>query len=473
MTTQELCEHSLQQIFDKGMALLPAESWFDFSIKASVAKAFSDDSGENIDLRNIIIETKLNAIAFVNTIFSPPQVSSKLFELDPYAFNSLTDLISLSETKIPKELRTDALFTLECISLKHVWCSDIIRNLGGNISHGLLFQILRYIAKTLREATDEIDEEYNVRFFYLISNLADVKPLHESLFAAGLIPTLLEIVSIRNCPYKRTLASATHLLETFIDNSETTTEFIENDGFTMLITSVANEIDFTLAHPETWQPPKYSVVYYSISFRELAYIRSLLKLVLKLLSTDSGDRIRNLIDSPILVSLKKILENKLVFGLTLITYTLDVVQKVINSEPTIYPVLVEAGLIPYVIDNFPKLIGPSAELLSLLPDVVSAICLNPEGLKQVKEKGLINNLFDFLLDADHARILTGGDRSTEYGTDIDELARHYPDLKANIVEALCNVIRKMPSTFRNEREFLFTSPKDQKYFFSQKKMRKY
>lgn len=169
-----------------------------------MAKAFSDDSGENIDLRNIIIETKLNAIAFVNTIFSAPQVSSKLFELDPYAFNSLTDLISLSETKIPKELRTDALFTLECISLKHVWCSDIIRNLGGNISHGLLFQILRYIAKTLREATDEIDEEYNVRFFYLISNLADVKPLHESLFAAGLIPTLLEIVSIRNCPYKRT-----------------------------------------------------------------------------------------------------------------------------------------------------------------------------------------------------------------------------------------------------------------------------
>ena len=49
MTTQELCEHSLQQIFDKGMALLPAESWFDFSIKASVAKALSDDSGENID----------------------------------------------------------------------------------------------------------------------------------------------------------------------------------------------------------------------------------------------------------------------------------------------------------------------------------------------------------------------------------------------------------------------------------------
>ena len=148
------------------------------------------------------------------------------------------------------------------------------------------------------------------------------------------------------------------------------------------------------------------MVYYSISFRELAYIRSLLKLVLKLLSTDSGDRIRNLIDSPILVSLKKILENKSVFGLTLITYTLDVVQKVINSEPTIYPVLVEAGLIPYIIDNFSRLLGPSAELLSLLPDVISAICLNSEGLKQVKERGLIKNLFDFLLDADHARILT-------------------------------------------------------------------
>ena len=185
LTTEDLTSHTLQQLFDKGMAILPHEDWYEFSLKVSAAKSFSDDSSDNLELRNIIIRTKFNAIALVNTIFVPPLVSSKLFEIDPYAFNSLTDFISLTEPQIPEDLRLDALLALECISLKHVWCSDIMRNLGGNMSHGLMFQILRKLAKLLRDEKSQINEEYNVRFFYVISNIADVKMLHESLLAAG------------------------------------------------------------------------------------------------------------------------------------------------------------------------------------------------------------------------------------------------------------------------------------------------
>lgn len=457
MNAEELSQSSLQQIFDKGMKVIAPEDWFDFSLKATVAKAFSDDTEESIKLRDFIIRTKMNAIALINTVYVPPQVSSKFFEVDPYAFNSLTDFISLSETKISTELRLDALFALECISLKHVWCSDIMRNLGGNMSHGLLFQILRYLSKILREKSPEVDEIYNIRFFYLISNLADVKVLHESLLAAGLIPSLLDIVSIKNLEYRRTLASATHLLEVFINDSDSTAEFINNGGFTTLINSIDEEVNFALDNPNFGKPPKYFKVYYKISFRQLSYIRSNLKLVIRLLKTDSGDRIRNLIDSPILGSLKKILENKELFGYTLITHTLDIIQRVINSEPTIYPILSEAGLISYIIDNFDQFLGPYSDLLILLPDVLSAICLNNEGLQKVREKKLIRVLFRAVTDLENASVLSWKEESVDFGTSMDELARHYPELQRDICDAFCDVIKELPSLVKFDQPFVYES----------------
>lgn len=469
LSTEELKTLSLQQIYDKGMEEIPPDRWFDFSLHACLAKSFSQDTPENIHLRHIIIQTKFNSIAFVNTVYSPAQVSSKLFEVDPYAFNGLTEFISLLEKKIPRSLRIDALFTLECISLKHIWCSDIVRSIGGNMSHGLLFQILRYIGKITREGNeDEIDEEYNVRFFYLISNLVDVKSLQESLISAGLIPSLLEIISIKNSKYKRTMASATHLLEVIISDMEATNEFITNDGFNVLIESINSEVNFALDHPESGTTPKYSVVYYTISFRQLGYIRSLLKLVLKLLKTDSGDRIRNLIDSPILHSLKKILENRPIFGFTLLTYSLDVVQTIINTEPTIYQVLVESDIIPYIINNFDNFLGPSGELLCLLPEVVSALCLNIDGLKQIQEKNLIKFLFDILLNPEYTKIMSWEDNAIDFGGSIDELARHYPDLKPKIEQYFVETIKQIPRITNFNYTILYKSSEGNGDFYRSK-----
>ncbi|SCV03555.1 LAME_0H11364g1_1 [Lachancea meyersii CBS 8951] len=469
MSAEEISSLSLQQLFDKGMAEIPSERWFDFSLQATIAKAFCDNTFENLALRNLIIQTKFNATAYINAVYIPAQVSSQLFEVDPYAFNTLTDFIALSERRLPKDLRMDALFCLECVSLKHIWCSDIVRNLGGNMSHGLLFQILRYIAKLLRDKNhEELDEEYNVRFFYLVSNLADVKTLQDSLLTAGLIPNLLEVISIKDSPFKRTLASATHLLEVFIDDADATTEFISNNGFNILIECINEEVTFALEHPEFGEPPKYPTVYYSISFRQLGYIRSLLKLVLKLLKTDSGDRIRNLIDSPILVALNKILENRPVFGYTLITYALDVVQTIINTEPTIYPILVESKTIPYIFEHFQDFLGPSGELLSLLPEVISALCLNVDGLNQVKEKKLLNYLFEIIKTPELAKIMSWEDSAIDLGTSIDELARHYPDLKTEIEANFQSAIKTLPEIIEFNQPYVYRSTTGEGEFYRSK-----
>ena len=453
----DLKKFSLKQLFEKGMEVLPYDTWYEYSLKITIAKAFSDDTPENIQLRNIIVQTKFLSVAFINTVFIPPHVSSKLFEVDPYTFNCLTDFISLAESRIPGKLRLDALFALECISLKHVWCSDIMRNLGGNLSHGILFQILRQIGKLIRNETnqnEDFSEEYNVRFFYLISNLAEVKTLHDSLLAAGLIPSLLEIVSAKDNLYRRTKASATHLLEAFINDVDSTAELINYNGFTLLIDCITEQVNAGLTDAKIENTLQLSTVDFLIPYRQQAFIKSLLKLVLKLLKIDSGDRIRNLIDSPILGSLLSILKNMEVFGSTLVSFTLDVIQRVINSEPTIYTVLVEAGLIPYIIENFSKFITPHSELLYLLPDVISALCLNSDGLKKVKERNLIDYLFKAILDPTYARELSWKEEATDLGTALDELARHYPDLKPGIIKSFCDTVKEIPSHLHFNVEFL-------------------
>lgn len=456
----DLKKFSLRQLFEKGMEVLPPETWYNYSLKVTIAKAFSEDTPENIQLRNIIVQTKFIAVAFINTIFIPPHVSSKLFEVDPYTFNCLTDFILLAESRIPGRLRIDALFALECISLKHVWCSDIMRNLGGNLSHGVLFQILRQVGKLIRNETNKgeaFNEEYNVRFFYLISNLAEVKTLHDSLLAAGLIPSLLEIISAKNNLYRRTKASATHLLEVFINDVDSTAELINYNGFTLIIDFVTEQVNIGLTDVKTENTLQLSTIDFLIPYRQQAFIKSLLKLVLKLLKIDSGDRIRNLIDSPILGSLLNILKNMEIFGSTLVSFTLDVIQRVINSEPTIYTVLVEAGIIPYTIENFSKFITPHSELLYLLPDVISALCLNYEGLQEVKEKNLIDFLFKAILDPKYARELSWKEEATDLGTALDELARHYPDLKPDIIKSFCETVKEIPSHLNFNVVFLHKS----------------
>lgn len=467
LSTEDLRSLTLQEIFDRGMQVLPRDAWFDFSLQATISKAFCENSPENLALRDSIISTKLNAISFANTVFAPPQVSSKLFEIDPYVFNMLSEFVFITENKAPKNLRLDAIFALECISLKHVWCSDIMRNLGGNMSHGMLFQVLKFISKIMRDNSDEVDEEYNVRFFYLISNIADVKSLHESLLAAGLIPTLLDIVSIKNSRFKRSLASAIHLLESFINGSEAASEFINNDGFNILINLLTEEVKFALSNPSEG-PSKYSLAKYGLTFRQVSYFRSLLKLVIKLLNTDSGDRIRNLIDSPILDSILKILQNKAIFGTALITLALDVTQRVINCEPTIYSILVEAGIVPYIFNNFGNLLDPSWELIALVPDLLSALCLNQEGLKEVEEKRLVRYLFSIIIDQEYAQILSWAEEAAEFGTAIDELARHYPTLRDSIVEEFNYVLEQIPRHVNFSQPFLYEPNEGNDYFYHSK-----
>ncbi|CCH43971.1 E3 ubiquitin-protein ligase [Wickerhamomyces ciferrii] len=440
----EIRKLSLEQIFDKGVERLPSKTWYKFALKAIMTKSFNTNSYENIKLRQDLVIIKLLAISLLVSVNSEFEVTSRIFEADPNLLQSAIELTNL-QNPVPLEIRMAAVISLDCISSLKTWSTEILKSYGGSISHGLLLQNVRYIIKQIKNKDTNIDEDFNTYYLTVISNLAEVKSLGATLVSAGLIQTLTEFLHLET-DYKKTVAGATHLLNTVIStSSDYVTLFRELNGFNTLIGIIGYEIEFALNNPGYGGgPPKITAVHYSISFKQANLIRSFLKFAHSLIQSESGDRVRNLFDSPLLGHLNNILQNTNVFGYTLLTLAINTISAIIHNEPTSYGILKEANTIDLIVDNFEKYFGKSSELITALPNVIGAIALNTEGLQRVKESNLIHKLFKIFDNNDYAKALVVDDASDYFGSTIDELARHYPDLKPIIINEVAELIKKLP-----------------------------
>lgn len=89
-------------------------------------------------------------------------------------------------------------------------------------------------------------------------------------------------------------------------------------------------------------------------------------------------------------------------------------------------------------------------MLSSLPNVFSALCLNQRGLEAFVQCKPFNKLFQVLLSQEYLpamkRRRSGdpvGETAVSLGAAIDELMRHQPTLKQSAMEAIV----KVPSAF--------------------------
>jgi E3 ubiquitin-protein ligase HUWE1 len=457
---------SLQQIYDKGSEKLPAKTWLKFSLKALMAKSFNSNAYDNIQLRRDLVIIKCLAISILVSVQSEFEVTARIFEADPALLTSLIDLVNLNNN-VPHDVRLVAIKALDCISSMKTWSSEIVRGLGGSVPHGLLFQNLRHIKKQMKNnETAKINEEFNMIFFNVISNLVQMKSMSTLLVSAGLIEQLTEFLNIRS-GHRSTLSGAAHLLDSTLSGiSDNVAIFRENDGFNSLIGVIREEIEFALDNPNYGGgPPVLSVVHYSISYKQANYIRSLLRFAHHLIQKESGDRVRNLFDSPLLDSINKILLNPSTFGYTLLTLAINSTSSIIHNEPTSYMILKEAGTIDIIVNNFESFFGESGELLSALPNVTGAIALNTEGLEKVKDHELIQKLFTIFDNNNYAKVLVNDDLSDLLSGSIDELARHYPQLKPIIVDEVVKLIIRLPEvgTKGLPRPYIFKSDKGSFY----------
>lgn len=449
ITSDNIRRLSLEQIYDKAIDVIPRHLWFEFSLQAQVAKAFNTQSYEAVETRAMLLRSKLFALSFLICSSTEEYTWSKIFEPEPYVFSFLADLIQ-PHILLLKPVYFLAVKTLECISLKRSWGSDLIRNLGGNVSHGILYKCIRHIHKKLVNGDDDCFEKGYIHFFNMVGNLIESKSHTPKLAAGGILRELMTFL-VSPTKFRWPFSAAIRLIALFLNHSpDSLNDFVNNNGFQLIIDTVGKEVDFALENPDyDGGAPSGAIVHYTLSFRQANFIRNLMKLVSQLIQSDSGDRLRNLFDSPILLSFAKILNHPNIFGPTILTSTIDSIFYIIHNEPTAFSILNEAGLIETVLDNFDSFFLPNCDLLLSLPEVLGAIALNKEGTKMVEQKNCIASCFKVFRDPALCKELFNSDMATNLGGSFDELGRHYPSFKPIIIDSIHKLFDDVPELINN------------------------
>lgn len=443
LSDENMRKFSMQQIYDLAMDSLPEEEWFEFACAAKAAKALNARNSEAMELREELLNLKLVALSYVS--FVAPN------ELDPSILADLVEIIQPeSATSVSKDVYFNALRALRCISLRRTWSGDLIRNLGGNVSHGVIFRCIRHIrAKIAREDEDCFEMAY-VNLFAVIENMIPVGSMATRLAAGGLLKEMLEFFNTKS-KYRWTCASATRLVILLVTfQAELMAEFVALGGFQKVIENIEYEVDFALQNPgHGGGPPLMTEVQHSISYWQAGFLHNMTQLATHLIDSQLGDRLRNVFDTTMLQSFNKILENNQVFGPLILGSAIDSIFFIIHNEPTAYQILKEANVIDTLLDNYAKLFMPSPDLLVMLTEVLGAVCLNKDGLQKVIDSKAIHTHFQLFFKVDFAKVLVTADMSTNLGCSFDELGRHYSSLKPVILEELKELALKLPGHVEN------------------------
>lgn len=446
LSSEALKKLSMQQIFDKAANVIPKEKWCDFVLHVYIAIAYSGKSFECLSLRGKLVSFKCYSVASAATNITYSSFVGLVFDEEPYLLSYMCDLIN-PDNHVPREPIIATLRAFVNISNRKTGASDLMRALGGNVNHGLLFHILKTILKRTKEGKFNDDQTYMNYIYNILANLLENRSLAIHLRAAGLMKIFLDFLSLRN-NYRMTRSGPLHLIELFIERlSDAFDEFVSDNGFNILINLLEYEVQFAIDNPDYGGgAPKNSNLSHIITARQVKLLNFLLRLVISMISTYPGDRMRNLYDSPMLKSIIKILENPKIFGYELLFDSIRIITTIINNEPTAYSILNESGVIDTFFNKFSSFLLPDSELLLELPDIINAISLNNDGLLKVKKYNLISKLFTIFTNIDICKQLVEIENVMSLGHAIDELARHHPELKDSIDSEVLVLINTIPES---------------------------
>jgi hypothetical protein len=198
----------------------------------------------------------------------------------------------------------------------------------------------------------------------------------------------------------------------------------------------------TYLSPKTTQDPGMNSDYKELLTR-LPLLRATLKLILHLCqNSGTADGMRNLVDSSLVKSLKKIFDHSILFGhLGAFGLATNIMSTFIHNEPTSLVVLQEHKLTESFLKASCQEIPVSAEVVSAIPNAFGAVCLNAVGLKEFMEYNPIPNFISLFTKEEHLLPLIYNDVPHLVGNSIDEFIRHHPSTKDIVMENIMEMIR--------------------------------
>ncbi|OTF79982.1 hypothetical protein BLA29_009194, partial [Euroglyphus maynei] len=128
----------------------------------------------------------------------------------------------------------------------------------------------------------------------------------------------------------------------------------------------------------------------------------------------------------------------------------DVVSVYVYQEPSLLSVIQDNGLTDVVLHALlVKNVPPTKEVLASLPTVFTSLCLNHRGLEAFIALRPFERFFKIFLSPDYLQAMrrrrsnSGNDTATTLGNAMDELMRHQPSLRSDVIGAILKLLEEI------------------------------
>lgn len=197
-----------------------------------------------------------------------------------------------------------------------------------------------------------------------------------------------------------------------------------------------------------------------------ALLKSMLNFLKKAVQDSTfSDCIRHLMDGSLPKSLRHIISNANYYGSSLFLLSIELVSAYVFQEPALLSSLQESQLTNDILDAIlDKPLPPTREILAALPNTFSALCLNNAGLQAFQVRKPFEKIFRVLISPDYLPAMRrrktdlANDTATNLGNSMDELMRHQPSLRADVVTAIINLLKELCELGDNSNYICCTKP---------------
>ncbi|KAI9791822.1 MAG: hypothetical protein M1816_003367 [Peltula sp. TS41687] len=341
---------------------LPRETRYELLSRLRVAAALVTSR----ETRQKILAVRILAITNLAYIYPEQIFQTKVLQQDTdeprrlqlaYQLAELVHPSAGGHVDVPRQLQALALGALEALAKYRTKAADVCAALNVNVNHGVLFYVIRKAVSEMTTDGDEgvnmVDEEWREALFSLLAYLPTIARTGLALVSAGLLPVLLEVLTLRSDKAERVFSKVVDFLNNFIYNVRDPFQTLANaKGLDILSALVAYEVETGFARAQKGEgipmDTRNQQVDYEVPYFQQQSLRRLFKFVNHMMSQNglTLDRLlRNLIDSPqLLGGLRLVLNNAKVFGSGIWSSAVEIVSNFIHNEPTSYAVIAEAGL---------------------------------------------------------------------------------------------------------------------------------
>ncbi|CAI2172902.1 16430_t:CDS:10, partial [Funneliformis geosporum] len=424
----------------------------------------------SIESRRKFLIIRILAIAIMAHVIPEHIAQSKLFLYEPDIVANLAEFVH-PDRNIPIEIQTVAFYALDGISRYRSKLSEVLSAINAAANHGILLYVLRRVIADLDSKNPIFNQEYYDAVFALISYFITSQTGGTMVISAGIVPTLLQLLNNKNPQQSKNITKVVSILDSLVYGfTPSFTSFCNANGVRTLVQRINEEVDYgiqllgdnqedfmedvTIAgssastNPPVTEP---SITEITLPYEKSSLLKSMFKFVLHMMqSAGTADGLRNLIDTSLPDSIKKVFEQPKVFGSSIFALAINIIATFIHNEPTSLPIMQEAKLPQTFLKSIVKEIPASVDVIQSIPNAFGAICLNSQGMEIFTQMNPIDKFFSIFTSTEHLRSLQDGDVASVLGTNIDELMRHHPSLKPSIMNAIMNTLQRILELGRSD-----------------------